>query len=150
MQPAGQGIDVRLQWSVESLVVQGMIADDVDDGGVCAARVVQVRQSVSHAWAEVQQRRGGPFGHTAVAVCRAGRHTLEQGEHSAHLRHRIERRHEVHLRGTRVGEADIHAAADQRADKGLCTIHGIHLQSSSGKCCSVMVTDVDDEDRFVE
>jgi hypothetical protein len=75
--------------------------------------------------AEVQQRRGRPFGHSTVAVRCAGHHTLEQGEHGAHLRHRIEARHEVHLRGARVGEADIHAAANQCADKGLCTIHGI-------------------------
>jgi hypothetical protein len=72
------------------------------------------------------------------------------GEHSAHPRHRIERRHEVHLRGARVGEADIHAAADQRADKGLCTIHRIRFQLLSGKGCAVTATDVDDEDRFVE
>jgi hypothetical protein len=108
-----------------------MVADHVDDRGVRAARVVQVRQPVGHAWAQVQQRRGRPVGHAAVAVRRAGHHTLEQGEHSAHLRHGVEACHEVHLRGAWVGEADIHAAADQCANKGLCTIHGIALESIS-------------------
>src|ERR1700758_1152184 len=64
-----------------------------------------------------------------VRVRRAGHHTLEKSQHSAHLRHRIEACPEVHLRGTRVGEADIHAAANQCADKGQCTIHGIGLGS---------------------
>src|ERR1700758_2423919 len=87
-------------------------------------------QALPTGWRTYTTRaRGRPFGHTTVAVRRAGHHTLEKSEHSAHLRHRIEACHEVHLRGTRVGEADIHAAANQCADKGQCTIHGIGLGS---------------------
>ena len=80
-----------------------------------SARVVQVGQTVGHARAEVQQRRGRLVRHPRVPVRGAGHHALEQAEHAAHLRDRVKRGDEVHLRGARVAEAHVHAAVHERA-----------------------------------
>ena len=93
-------------------------------------RVVDVRERVAEAGAEVQQRRGGDAGHARVAVGGRGRHALEQGQHAAHLGHAVHRRHEVHLRGARVGEADAHAGRRQRAQHALGAVHAAHHASA--------------------
>jgi hypothetical protein len=105
-----------------------MVTDHIDDRGVCAARIVQVRQSVGQARTQVQQGGRRSFGHAAIAVCGTGHHPLEKGQYSTHLGHRVEACHEVHLRRAWVGEADVHPAAHQCTDQGLRTIHGIALE----------------------
>ena len=87
-------------------------------GVLRAARVVQVRDPVAEAGPEVQQRRGRPAGHARVPVGRAGDDAFEQAEHRPHLGHGVERGDEVHLGGARVGEADVDAGVDERADAG--------------------------------
>src|SRR5207253_3253003 len=95
-------------------VVGGVVADDVDYGSARPTRVVQVGEPVPEPGPEVQQGRRRTVGHAAVAVGGAGDDTLEQPEHTAHLRHRVERGDEVHLRGARVGEAHVDATIDER------------------------------------
>ena len=101
-----------------------MVADDVDDGRLRLARVVQVGEPVAETGPEVQQRGRGPIGHAPVAVGRAGRDAFEEREHAAHLGHGVERGHEVHLRGAGIHEAGVDAARDQRADERLGAVHG--------------------------
>ena len=72
----------------------------------------------------------GLVGHAAVAVGRAGRDAFEQREHRAHLGHVVERGDELHLRGARVGEADVDAVGDERADQGVRAVHVLPAQSS--------------------
>ena len=145
LHPAGhgarQGVDVGLERRVEPLVVAGMVADDGQQRGVRPPRVVQVGQPVGQAGSQVQQGGGRTARHPAVAVGRAGRHPLEQAEHAAQLRDGIQGRHEVHLRGARVGEAQLHAAAGQRAKERLRPVHAIPLmpclqvRSGGGRPC---------------
>ncbi len=96
-------------------------------GTFARARVVEVRQPVAEARAEVQQRRRRLVGHPRVAVGRAGRDTLEQRQHRAHLGHRVERGDEMHLRRAGVREARGHAGVDERADQGLGSVHGARI-----------------------
>ena len=65
----------------------------------------------------------GRSGHAPVAVGRAGGDAFEQREHAAHLGHRVERGHEVHLRRARIHEAGVDSARDQRADERLGAVH---------------------------
>ena len=116
---ARDGLDVGLQRRVVLDMVGRVVADDVDDRHLGAARVVQVRQPVAQARPEVQQRRRGPIRHPRVAVGGAGGDALEQAEHRTHLRHGVERGDEMHLRRAGVGEARRDAAVDERADQCL-------------------------------
>ena len=87
---AGQGLDVGLQRRVVADVAGGVAAHDDQHRTPGPARVVQVGQAVGQAGPQVQQHRGGPSGDAGVAVGGAGRHALEQGQHAAHLRHRVQ------------------------------------------------------------
>src|SRR5215218_8291091 len=71
----------------------------------------------------MQKGRGGPVRHARVAVGRARCNALEQPEHAPYIPDPVERRDEVHLRGARVGEADLHPRAGQRLDQAICSVH---------------------------
>src|SRR5215210_189682 len=72
---------------------------------------------------EVQKGRGRPIGHAPVAVGRARRNTLEQPQHATHPPDPVERPDKVHLRGARVGEADLNPRACQRLDQAFFSVH---------------------------
>ncbi len=55
-----------------------MLADDVHDGNLRAARVVQIRHAISQARSEMQQCARRFFSHARVAVCRSGNDTFEE------------------------------------------------------------------------
>ncbi len=71
----------------------------------------------------MQQGDGGLARHAGVAVGRAGDHAFEQAKDAAHPGNAIERGDEMHLRGARIGEAGIDAAAEQRMDQGFGAVH---------------------------
>ena len=130
---ARDGLDVRLQLRVVLDVVGGMVADDVDDGHLALARVVQVGETVAEAAAEVQQGRSGPAGHARIAVGGAGGHALEQAQHGTHLGCAVERGDEVHLGGAGIAETDGDPAIDQRAHQRLSAIRHCLLPSDRGR-----------------
>ena len=120
---AGKCDDVGLEGSIESLVIGGVVADDVHDRRAGPPGIVQVGDAVSEPRAHVEQGRCRASRHPAVAVSRPGHHAFEEGQHRAHLGDVVEGRHEVHLRGARIGEADVNLRIDQRADQRLGTGH---------------------------
>ena len=130
LHPAGErlggGLDVGGERRIVVAVIGRVIAHDVDQRGRGLHGVVDVRQPVGEAGAEMEQRRRRLLGHARIAVGSAGRHALEQREHAAHAVDAVERGDEMHLRGAGVGEADIHAAADQRPHQ---TFRAVHLFS---------------------
>ena len=119
----GDALDIGVERRVVLLVVGRVIADDVDEGCVRAAGVVQVREPVAQPGAEVQQRRRGLVGHARVAIGRAGDDALEETEHASHLGHGVERGDEVHLGGAGIGEAHVDIAVDEGLDQGLRAVH---------------------------
>ena len=123
---AGQCVDVGFQWGVVALVIGGVISDDHHHRHMRAPRVVQVGQAVTQPRTQMQQDGGGFVGHPGVAIGRAGGHALEQGQHTAHRGDGVQRRDEMHLRGPRIGEADIDATVDESSDEGLRTVHDRH------------------------
>jgi hypothetical protein len=63
-----------------------MLADEVDDGHVCPAGIVQICETVGETRAEMQQSACGFFRHARIAVRGAGDHTFEQAEYAAYFR----------------------------------------------------------------
>ena len=132
--PAGDGrrdgVDVALERGVVLLVVGGVVAHDVDHGRPRPTSVVQVGHAVAEPRAEVQQGGCRSAAHPGIAVGRAGDDTLEQAEDAAHLGHVVEGGHEVHLRGARVGEADVDTGIDEGADERLGAVGDVaHVRS---------------------
>ena len=111
------------QRRVVGAVVGGLVADDVDDAAAGAAGVVQAGEAVGEAGAAMQQGRRGLLRHAPIAVGGAGDDVLLQAEHAAHAGDAVERGDEVHLAGAGVGEADIHAAAEQRSHQAFGSVH---------------------------
>ena len=133
-QPAGYGaghrVDIGFQRRVVLLVMGGMIADHNEHRDMRAPGVMQVRQPVAQARTQVQEHRGGLIGDPGVAVSRPGGHALEQCEDTAHLRHGVQCRNEVHLRGSGVGEADPYSVLDERGDECLSAVHRSDCRAS--------------------
>ena len=120
-----QPLDVGGQRGVVADVIGRVLADDVDDAGVGLLGVVQIGQAVGEAGPEMQKRRSGCALHAVIAVGGAGHHALEQAEHAAHPLDPVQCGDEMHLRGAGIGEADIHAACDQRPHQTFRTVHGL-------------------------
>ena len=91
---------------------------------------MQVGQAIAEPWPQMQQRRCRSVEHTPVAISGACHHPLEECQHTAHALDFIERGDEVHLRRSRVGEADVDPATHQRAHQAFCTVHGVLAPSS--------------------
>src|SRR5262249_51111673 len=81
------------------------------------------RNAVREAGPEVEQRERGTARHARIAVGGARAYALEEAGHRAHAGNRVERAHELHLGGARVGEAHVDARGDRRADQALGAIH---------------------------
>ena len=105
-------------------VIGRLIADDVDDRRLRAARVVQIGEAVGETWPAMQQRRCRLAGHAGIAIGRAGHHALEQAKDAAHAGHAVERGDEVHLGCAGIGEARIDAALQQSMDEAFGAVHG--------------------------
>jgi hypothetical protein len=89
----------------------------------CPPRVVQVGQAIGQTRTQMQQRGGGLSCHATVAVGCASDHAFEQAKDGAHAIHRIERRHEMHLRRARIAKTHLHATRHQRAQQTFRTVH---------------------------
>ena len=79
-----------------------------------SAGVVEVRERVAEARAEVEERGCGATRDPREAVRGPGGHALEEAQDSADLMDVVEGRDEVHLRGARVHEARRHVVSSQR------------------------------------
>ena len=97
-------------------MIRCLITDDIDDWHPGTLRVVKISKTVGQSGSAMQQRRRRLFGQPGITVCRTGRHTLEEGKHTAYSRNTIERGDEMHLTGPRVGKASIDSARDQSPD----------------------------------
>ena len=107
-----------------------MVADHDHHRHVRTPGVVQVGQAVAQSRTEVQQDRGGLIGHSGISVGRTGGHTLKQSEDTSHLGHGVQGCDEVHLRCSRVGEADPHPVVDKGGQQCLGAVHRSDCRAS--------------------
>ena len=125
---ASKRVDVGGQRGVIAHVVLGVIANDVEQRRARLAGVVQIRDGIGQAGAKVQECRGRPARHAPVAIRRPAAHALEQRQHRTHAWYLVQRLHKMHLGGTRIGDAQVHAAAYEGFNEGAGAIHGWRLQ----------------------
>ena len=104
-------------------VIGCVVADDVDDGRRGAARIVEIGQTIGQARPQMEQRRRRFLGHAAIAVGHAGDGSLEETKDRTHALDLVERGHEMHFRGARIGETDLHARVHQRPYQTFRAVH---------------------------
>jgi hypothetical protein len=105
-------------------VVGRVIADDVDERHVAAPGVVEIGPTIGETGPQMQERRGGSTTHARESVGGARRDTFKETEHPAHLRRVVERRHEVHLGRSGIGEADVDLVGRQGREQRAGAVHG--------------------------
>ena len=127
MNPARDGARKACEVGGERRIILGVIgrviADDIDERGLRAPRIVQVGETIGEARPEMEERRSGLFGDAAIAVRHAGHRAFEQAEDRSHTVHLVEGGDEMHLRGAGVRETDFHTGIHQRAHKAFRTVH---------------------------
>ena len=130
-----EGLDVRLEQRVGSVVPGGLVADDDENWGVGATRVVEVGEGVCEPRAEVQEGARGLARHPRVPVRGAAHDRLVEAEHRSNRvgAEGVQRAHEPHLRRAGVREAHVHAALVQGADEGLGAILGRGARGDRGR-----------------
>ena len=115
--------DVGRERCIVGDVVDRVVANYVDEGRAGAPGVVQIRDRVAEAGAQMQQRQRRHTAHAPIAVGGPAADAFEQRQHRSHLRHRIDRLHKVHLRRARIRETTRHAGIDERSDQRLGAVH---------------------------
>ena len=98
-------------------VIRRVIAHHVENRRSGALRVVQVGHAVGKARAEVQQIERGFVSHTTIAIGSARHHAFKETQHRADTRLLVERGHQLHFRGARIGKAGVDAVFRQSIDQ---------------------------------
>ena len=108
---------------VKRAVVDGMVANQVDHGGVGAARVVDIGNAIGKPRPAMKQGGCGFTGHAAVTIGTTGDHGFGQAQHAAHARHFVQGGHEMHLGCAWVGKTGVHPTGQQAAHQTFSTVH---------------------------
>jgi hypothetical protein len=108
-------------------MVSRVLPHQIDNRNLRPAGVVQIRESIAQARAEVKQSACRFLGHAGVAVGSSGDDTFKEAEDATHFRNLVKRGDNVNLRRAGVGEAGSNAACYQRADQ---TFSAVHRESS--------------------
>ena len=94
-------------------MITWVLADEVDDWHLGPAGIVQVRQAVGEAGAEMHQGARRLFSHPRIAVSGSGDDAFEEPEHTAYFRYAVQRGDNVNFRSARVCETSVDASGDQ-------------------------------------
>ena len=105
-----------------------LIPDQVDERRSSAAGVMKVGDAVGEARAQVQQGEGRLAAHSPVSVRRPGADPLEEAQDGSDLRYAVERRHQGHLGGSGIGEADLYASLCGGSQDALGSCHGVSFR----------------------
>jgi hypothetical protein len=119
----GEALDIARQRCIMLEMIGGVIADHVDHRRMGASCIVEIGEPVGETGSQMQESGGRLVSHSGVAIGGAGDHALEKAEHAAHPRLAVECRHEVHLGGTGIGEADVHVVREQHVTQAIGTVH---------------------------
>ena len=74
-----------------------VLPDEIDDWHLGTLRIVQVRDAIAEAGAEVKQRASGFLRHTRVAVGGSRCYALEEAEHAPYLADLVKRADDVYF-----------------------------------------------------
>ena len=101
---------------VIGLMVGSVRADDIDDGRIGPARVVQHGDAIAEAAANMQEREGRRARHARIAVRGARDDVLLQAQDGTHLVGHPDFIDQLHLRRAGIGEACRDARIHQRLE----------------------------------
>src|SRR5208282_2630212 len=100
-----------------------MLADHVDHRHLGAAGIVEVREAIAEAGAEMEKRPCGFLGHPRVTVRRSSDDSLKKTQYATHFCDAVKRGDQMNFRCAGVGEAGVNATAEQRANQIFGPIH---------------------------
>jgi hypothetical protein len=104
-------------------MIRRVLPDDIQDGSVGSACVMQICDTISEPWAEVEESPGRSPGYACIAIGGSGGNALEQGEHRPHSGRFVQSCDQVDLRCARVREAGINAPSEEGLNEGFCSRH---------------------------
>ncbi len=110
-------------FGIVRLMVGGVGADDVDDRRVGAAGVVQHRDAIGEAAADVQESEGRGALHAPVAVRRARHDVFLKAEDRPHALRQADLVDELHFRRSGIGETGRDACIHQGFEERLGAVH---------------------------
>ncbi len=93
-----------------------MLPDEIDDGHLRPASIVQIRETVGETGTEMQDGACRLFRHARITVRSSSRNSFEKAEHAAHFGQPVERSDQMNLRSTRVCKTGVNTAGGQRAN----------------------------------
>ena len=106
--------NVRGQRRIIFAMWHGMVANHVHHWRVRPARIVDIRPAIQIARPQMQKRHRRPARNPRKTIRRARRNAFKQAQHRANTRLTIQRRHKMHLRGSRIGKTRRHTAICKR------------------------------------
>ena len=100
-----QALDIRDQRSIVLQMRGSVLADDIDHAGTRTASIVNVGKTIGQAGPEMQQRGRRTIFHPVPAIGGTRCNAFKQTKDAAQTRI-FQRRQEVHLRRSRIGETN--------------------------------------------
>ena len=98
-----------------------MIANQIDNRGAGSAGVVEVRDAVGEARAEMQQSEGRAIQHAAITIRSAGADTFEEAQNGADARDFVEGGNDWHFGSPWIGQAQIHPGLSCGLEASNCS-----------------------------
>src|SRR5207253_11370919 len=95
-------------------MINGMLANDIDDRHLRPARIVQIGDPVAEAGAKMKERACWLPSHPCITICRSRYHAFKQTEHAAHPHHSVKCSNYMYFRGARIRKTGLNAFPHQR------------------------------------
>jgi len=105
-----------------------MLAYDIDHWRARPPRVVEIRDAVRQAWAQVEEGHCRRRGDSPIPVCRPCADTLEKAENRLHALDRVQCGNQGYLRGPRVSKTYVYAAGGRGLKDQFSAVH-VHTAS---------------------
>src|SRR5579863_1168555 len=104
-------------------MVERVLANDIDNGHLGTACVVEVGNSVCKTGPEMKQGAGWLFSHARVTIRGCRYYSFKKSEYGPHPGRAVQGSHDMHFRRARIGEADFDASSHKRPNQGFCAVH---------------------------
>ena len=118
-------LDIGRQRRVEMAVKGRVVADDIDQRHMRAARVVQIGQGIRETWPQMKQRARRLSASCAHSRRRRRRPRLRKARHAAHRGRAVQSGDEVNFGRAGIHEADVRRRRHQRADQAFRAVHSV-------------------------
>ena len=104
-------------------MIRCMVANKIDNRRRGSPCVMQIRNTIAEARAEMKHRYRRLPSNASIAVSGSSTNALKQTEDAAHLWNGIHRLYQMHFRRPRIGKTSRHTRIHQRPYQRLGSIH---------------------------